>query len=114
MELDWVKPKGRRRVPGRPLTYGTNPSFLEHFGLESVEALPGLDDLKAAGLLEARLPPDFQVPIPTDSAEDADQDDLDSIDDEEGELPEFLDEVDPTADEEPEIEASFEEEPSLE
>ncbi len=52
MEAGWVRPKGRRRTPGRPVTYGTSDEFLVHFGLETVEDLPGLEELKAAGLLE--------------------------------------------------------------
>lgn len=52
MEAGWVKPAGRREVPGRPLIYKTTPDFLAHFGLESRRDLPGLSDLKAAGLLE--------------------------------------------------------------
>jgi len=96
MELDWVQPKGRRRVPGRPLTYGTGQAFLEHFGLESVTALPGLDDLKAAGLLEARLPPDFTVPMPKEAG-DRDDDDIDPLDDDD-DLPEFLEAADPGPD----------------
>ncbi|MEM9988138.1 MAG: SMC-Scp complex subunit ScpB [Pseudomonadota bacterium] len=64
LELGWVKIKGRREVPGRPLVYGTTPSFLEHFGLANLSDLPGLADLKAAGLLDARLPPGFSVPTP--------------------------------------------------
>lgn len=51
LELGWIKPRGRRRTPGRPLTWGTSPAFLDHFGLESLSDLPGLDELKAAGLL---------------------------------------------------------------
>lgn len=51
LELGWIKPRGRRRTPGRPLTWGTSPAFLDHFGLENLIDLPGLDDLKAAGLL---------------------------------------------------------------
>jgi len=51
LELGWIKPRGRRRTPGRPLTWGTSPAFLDHFGLETLSDLPGLDDLKAAGLL---------------------------------------------------------------
>lgn len=51
LEIGWIKPKGRRRTPGRPLTWGTAPAFLDHFGLEALEALPGMDDLKSAGLL---------------------------------------------------------------
>jgi segregation and condensation protein B len=52
MEAGWVRPAGRREVPGRPLTYATTHSFLSHFGLASRRDLPGLDDLKAAGLLD--------------------------------------------------------------
>jgi segregation and condensation protein B len=52
MEAGWVRPAGRREVPGRPLTYATTTSFLAHFGLESRRDLPGIDDLKAAGLLD--------------------------------------------------------------
>jgi len=52
MEAGWVRPAGRREVPGRPLIYATTPDFLTHFGLESRRDLPGLDDLKAAGLLD--------------------------------------------------------------
>ena len=51
LELGWIKPRGRRQTPGRPLTWGTSPAFLDHFGLADVEDLPGMDDLKAAGLL---------------------------------------------------------------
>ncbi len=52
MEAGWVRPAGRREVPGRPLTYATTPDFLTHFGLESRRDLPGIDDLRAAGLLD--------------------------------------------------------------
>ena len=51
LELGWIKPRGRRRTPGRPLTWGTSPVFLDHFGLADVGDLPGMGDLKAAGLL---------------------------------------------------------------
>ena len=51
LELGWIKPRGRRRTPGRPLTWGTSPAFLDQFGLEDLTDLPGLDDLKSAGLL---------------------------------------------------------------
>ena len=60
MEAGWVRPVGRRRSPGRPVTYGTSEGFLDHFGLESVEDLPGVEELKAAGLMESRPTP---VPI---------------------------------------------------
>ena len=52
MEAGWVRPAGRREVPGRPLIYATTPEFLVHFGLESRRDLPGIDELKAAGLLD--------------------------------------------------------------
>ncbi|MEM8696260.1 MAG: SMC-Scp complex subunit ScpB [Pseudomonadota bacterium] len=52
MEAGWVRPAGRRETPGRPLIYATTPVFLQHFGLENRRDLPGLDDLKAAGLLD--------------------------------------------------------------
>ena len=65
MEAGWVRPRGRRRAPGKPLTYGTTDSFLAHFGLDSVKDLPGLADLKAQGLLDGNLPPGFTVPDPT-------------------------------------------------
>ena len=68
MEVGWVRPRGRRRAPGRPITYGTTAQFLEHFGLDSVKDLPGLSELKGAGLLDSNLPPDFKVPEPTDVA----------------------------------------------
>ncbi len=53
LEAGWIKPMGRRRTPGRPVTYGTTPEFLVHFGLKSVEHLPGVEELKAAGLLDS-------------------------------------------------------------
>ena len=54
LEAGWIRLKGRRRSPGRPITYGTTEAFLDHFGLEALEDLPGVDELKAAGLLESR------------------------------------------------------------
>ena len=52
MEAHWIRPLGRRKTPGRPVTYGTTEDFLVHFGLESIKDLPGLTELKAAGLLD--------------------------------------------------------------
>ena len=52
LEAGWIKPAGRRETPGRPLLYATTPAFLAHFGLESRKDLPGIADLKAAGLLD--------------------------------------------------------------
>lgn len=54
LEEGWIKPKGRRHTPGRPVTWGTSDNFLDHFGLESLNDLPGIDELKAAGLLDSR------------------------------------------------------------
>lgn len=76
LSLGWVKMRGRRDAPGRPLLYGTTPAFLEHFDLESIGDLPGLQDLKAQGLLEGTLPPGFDVPRPRDGA------DVDELDEE--------------------------------
>jgi len=64
MELGWLRLRGRRRTPGRPVTYGTTNGFLAHFNLENISDLPGRDDLKAAGLLDPRLPKDFEMPEP--------------------------------------------------
>jgi len=66
LETGWIKPRGRRKVPGRPLTYGTTEAFLSHFGLDAVSDLPGLDELKGAGLIDGRLPAGFAVPMPSD------------------------------------------------
>ena len=66
LRTGWIKPRGRRKAPGRPITYGTTEDFLSHFGLEGVGDLPGLDELKGAGLLEGNLPPGFGVPMPSD------------------------------------------------
>lgn len=64
METGWVRMRGRRRSPGRPVTYGTTPAFLDHFGLEDLRDLPGMDELKGAGLLSGRVPSNFQPPMP--------------------------------------------------
>ena len=66
METGWIRPRGRRKVPGRPITYGTTEEFLSHFGLEQLGDLPGLEELKGSGLLDQRLPPGFSVPMPSD------------------------------------------------
>ncbi|MET0671349.1 MAG: SMC-Scp complex subunit ScpB [Xanthobacteraceae bacterium] len=66
METGWIRPRGRRKTPGRPLTYGTTETFLSHFQLEALTDLPGLEELKGSGLLDGRLPPGFAVPAPSD------------------------------------------------
>ncbi|MBD3771626.1 MAG: SMC-Scp complex subunit ScpB [Rhodobacterales bacterium] len=62
METGWIRIKGRRKTPGQPLTYGTTDAFLEHFGLESLNTLPGKADLEAEGLLSDVIPAGFQMP----------------------------------------------------
>ena len=64
LKTGWIRPRGRRKAPGRPITYGTTEAFLSHFGLDTVSDLPGVDELKAAGLLDARVPANFAVPEP--------------------------------------------------
>lgn len=81
LELGLVRMRGRRRTPGRPVTFGTTDRFLEHFGLASLADLPRLAEMRAAGLLSLDLPADFTVPNPTSDA--ADEDPLDD------ESPEF-------------------------
>ena len=82
METGWVRMRGRRRSPGRPVTYGTTPVFLDHFGLEELRDLPGIDELKGAGLLSARMPSNFSMPLPPadPDALDAEEDPLTDID----------------------------------
>ena len=96
MELGWVRMRGRRRSPGRPVTFGTTDNFLAHFNLETIADLPGRDDLKAAGLLDPRLPKDFEMPTPmmADDLTDA-EDPLEDEDDPEF-FEDFLAEEDPT------------------
>ncbi|MCB1506847.1 MAG: SMC-Scp complex subunit ScpB [Hyphomicrobiaceae bacterium] len=69
LETGWIRPRGRRRAPGRPVTYGTTETFLAHFGLDTVRDLPGLSELKGAGLLDSSLPPGFTMPEPRDVAD---------------------------------------------
>lgn len=88
LEAGWVKPKGRRRTPGRPLTWVTTDEFLNHFGLDNLADLPGVEELKAAGLLQAHhvaiggtdeLP--FGAVPENDEDESGLNDDYDSLDD---------------------------------
>ena len=83
LETGWIRMRGRRRTPGRPVTYGTTDAFLDHFGLESLSDLPGLEELKGAGLLSGRLPSTMQIPLPFDGdglREDEDPLDPDDLD----------------------------------
>jgi segregation and condensation protein B len=66
LDTGWVRLRGRRKAPGRPITYGTTEQFLMHFGLEQIGDLPGLEELKGAGLFDGRLPKGFDVPQPSD------------------------------------------------
>lgn len=68
LETGWIRPRGRRRAPGRPVTYGTTEAFLDHFGFDTIKDLPGLAELKGAGLLDGNLPPGFTMPDPSDVA----------------------------------------------
>jgi segregation and condensation protein B len=73
-EQNWIQPMGRRRAPGKPVTWGTTPFFLEHFGLAALEDLPGHDELKAAGLLDIRADVSIYRPdepdLPVESGEE--------------------------------------------
>jgi segregation and condensation protein B len=64
LETEWVRMRGRRRTPGRPVTYGTTDKFLDHFSLEEIRDLPGMEELKGAGLLSTRMPANFSMPTP--------------------------------------------------
>ena len=82
LELGLVRMRGRRRAPGRPITYGTTDKFLEHYGVASLGDLPGAQEMKAAGLLDLDLPPGFAPPDPSRAVEDEDPLEL-------GDSPEF-------------------------
>ncbi len=64
METGWIKLRGRRRTPGRPVTYGTTEAFIDHFGLSDIRDLPGLEELRGAGLLSGRIPAGFKIASP--------------------------------------------------
>jgi segregation and condensation protein B len=102
LETGWIRLRGRRKAPGRPITYGTTDAFLMHFGLEQIGDLPGLDELKAAGLFDGRLPKGFGVPQPSDDS--ALRDDEEPLEDEtpqllEMEFPEEAEAPEPLDDE---------------
>lgn len=75
LETGWIRLRGRRRTPGRPVTYGTTDAFLDHFGLESIGDLPGLEELKGAGLLDLQVPVQLSMPIPHDGEDLAEDED---------------------------------------
>ncbi len=66
LETGWIRMRGRRRSPGRPVTYGTTALFLDYFSLEDISDLPGLEELKGAGLLDSAIPVNFKMPLPCD------------------------------------------------
>jgi segregation and condensation protein B len=93
LETGWIRLRGRRKAPGRPVTYGTTRGFLEHFGLDAIEDLPGLEELKGAGLMEGRISSGLSVPVPNDDTtlrddEDPLEDFFAPLDPGEGETPE--------------------------
>ena len=88
LEIGWIRPVGRRRTPGRPVTWGTSPNFLDHFNLNELTDLPGVNELKAAGLLDTR-------PVRTIFGE-AGQTGLDKDEDDQTDGPEPVEALDPT------------------
>lgn len=101
METGWIKVKGRRKTPGRPVTYGTTDSFLEHFGLESLDVLPGKADLEAEGLLTDVLPDGFgedSIEIPEGGEADIDGEIIEDMTDETSFMTDFIDNEDDEAD----------------
>jgi segregation and condensation protein B len=81
LEIGWVRMRGRRRAPGRPVTYGTTQAFLSHFGLGGLSDLPGAADMRAAGLLDVNIPAGFNLPDPARAVADEDplaEDDADA------------------------------------
>ncbi len=80
LEIGWVRMRGRRRTPGRPVTFGTSDGFLEHFGLAGLSDLPGAAEMKAQGLLSLDLPHGFNLPDPARAAEEEEEDPLDAPD----------------------------------
>jgi segregation and condensation protein B len=81
LEAGWVKFRGRRRTPGRPVTFGTTRDFLDHFGLEEIRDLPGIEELKAAGMLSGRIPAGLSIPMPrNDDALSTEEDPITQLD----------------------------------
>ena len=88
-EQGWVRPRGRRQTPGRPTTWGTTDGFLDHFGLENIKDLPGIEELKSAGLLDKRPAIDayrISGEVAASAADVAHNDGVNQSDDEEAEL----------------------------
>jgi segregation and condensation protein B len=112
LEAGWIRLRGRRRTPGRPVTFGTTPAFLDHFGLESIGDLPGLADLRAAGLIETLGNPTEETPEPNDSPEL--RDDEDPLEPDFADLTQELDPDAPADNEEPSDNEPSDEEPEAE
>lgn len=68
LEAGWARMRGRRRSPGRPVTYGTTEVFLVHFGLDAIQDLPGLEELRGTGFIDARVSAGLTVPLPSDDS----------------------------------------------
>jgi len=85
LEIGWVRMRGRRRSPGRPVTYGTTDGFLAHFGLASLADLPGAAEMRVAGLLDINIPADFTVPDPSRATGETE----DPVGEDDTEAPEF-------------------------
>lgn len=79
LEAGWIRPRGRRRVPGKPITWGTSDAFLDHFGLESLSALPGVEELKAAGLLDKRQSWSTSMDIDVDDKDDEEDEPYEAV-----------------------------------
>lgn len=95
LETGWVRYRGRRKTPGQPMTFGTTDGFLEHFGLESLDTLPGKADLEAEGLLTDVIPTGFQMPDEEAlSEEDTAISETDEPVDDEAFVTDFMDEED--------------------
>ncbi|WP_245418389.1 MULTISPECIES: SMC-Scp complex subunit ScpB [Cohaesibacter] len=79
LQTEWIRVRGRRKSPGRPVTFGTSDRFLVHFDLTTIQDLPGLEELKGAGMIDSALPPAFSMPTPDDNEDLAeDEDPLDA------------------------------------
>ncbi len=106
METGWIRVRGRRKTPGLPVTFGTTDKFLEHFGLEGLDSLPGKADLEAEGLLTDALPPGFQMPDEEALSEDDTLvNDLGDYEDVEAFMTDFMDEPLPAAQTEEQVAA---------
>jgi len=81
LETGWIRMRGRRKTPGRPITYGSTLEFLDQFGLEDLKDLPGMDELKGAGLLRSEVPANFVIPIPNDNPELSEDEDPFTVED---------------------------------